>query len=70
MRKKSLALLLLRMVIPNLLSLDTTDDNTCQISYLVGSETHYLTCDMSDYECAANPTSFSNKLLNRVYENL
>ena len=70
MKKKSLIITLLRMVIPNLVSLDVQDDNTCQIAYLVGSDLCHMRCDMSDYEYAANPNSFSSKFLNRVITNL
>jgi hypothetical protein len=54
MKKKRLFLILLKMAIPNLLTVNTHDDMSCSISYRAGDSIGHLECSLKEYETAAN----------------
>lgn len=69
MRKKKL-LLLIAQAIPGLIALHVRDNNECTLTYLHNQETKAITCTLEEYEQGANPQTFINKTMDRIYSQI
>lgn len=66
MRKQKL-LLLIAQAIPSLIALHVHDSNECTLTYLHQQVTKAVTCTLEEYEQAADPQHFINRMLDNMF---